>query len=523
MSGATRTRMVVTLAGLTGAGALALAPIGAVAQTAVSVESEAWGVSVSTDATSGGTQYVGTCPGCPLPVAVAPMPLAFFVGSAPAGAGQNRASLLGEPNPLEYPPGDGSQLTVSLMEQLAEGSVATGSAGADSETAGLLLAGGAVRVDVLRAVAHAWAGVDPGTGASGRPGAACEIYSGADGIAHFDTIGSTVAGLTVNGVSVSLSGSQGFCPRSLPGSAFEATLLSPGGAATGLTVRVYEVIPDRDGNGIQVNMVHITGNVVLSTGNVVSVDVIVGHAHAAVVTAEPQPNGGSAGAPAPIDIHKLVVPERATAGSTVTYQLTLTNRSQTQCQIESIADQLAPRYFRFTSKGVGVSNQASVAASREFESDGFQSAAGTTPVGDASANTMTWTSGPEYGLAPGRSMRETFEVDVDPKTPAGTYPDLVTVYAPLCGASGGTVLETSTASSSTAENLGAPLSIGPAQLSPTPFPSPQAGVQSAFSTHLPNTSGDPAPLLPLLPLLLAAPAVVALRAIRPRPPWINRD
>ncbi|MHB8572379.1 MAG: choice-of-anchor P family protein [Candidatus Dormibacteria bacterium] len=486
--------------------ALGLAPVLAMAQGGAPVEAEAWGVSLNSVATLSGTQYVGGCSGCALPLAAGPTPVAFYAGSTPTAAGQNLANLTSEPNSLTVP----GVVTVGLLEQLAEGSVPNGTAHGDSDTVGVNVLNGAVTADVLHAVAHAYGSTDPGVGSDGKPGAACEIYKGSDGVARLDSIGSSVAGLAINGTRVALDGSQSFCPKQVPGAALEASLLAPGGQPTGLTVRIYEVLPDRDGNGVQVNMIHVTGNVALSAGDVVSVDLIVGHAHAAVVLDHTQTGG-------PLSLHKEVAPAQTAAGTVVTYRVNITNQSANQCSVESITDQLSPRYFKFTAKGTGASNQLGVAPAKDFETAGFTASTGTTSVGSDSANTTTWTNGSEYGLAPGKNLSETFEVSVDPKTPSGVYGNLLQVYAPLCGASASTVLVTSTDSSSTGENLGAPLVVGPVA-APTPLPTPSPAITpiavvQAVSTQLPNTQGELPPLTPLLPLAMAAPAGVALRRL----------
>jgi uncharacterized repeat protein (TIGR01451 family) len=468
---------------------------------------DAYGVSVQPMVAVGGQALV--CGACPIPLAVGPLPLAMWDG-AQGQSGSNQANLLGEPNPLDIP----GLLTVKILEQSAGGNSGAGSASADSDTASVSVGGGALTVDAVHSVASAYDGAD----SSGAP--ACESVKGRDGVVHFDSLGSTLLGLTINGTGINLNGGQGFCPPSTPGAALDVALLNPAGLPIGLQARVYEVIPDSDGNGIQVNMIHVTGNVLLSSGNVISVDIIVGHAHAAMVrSSESQPNGGGASG-APLTIHKDVAPTVAAPGDTVTYRFSITNNDTTgSCQVQSISDQLAPTYFRFVSGSNGKSNQPAITGAGDLEKDGFSSSAGTNTVGNSTAQTMTWTNPDQFALPAGQSITETFEATVARDTPAGQYANSLTVYAPLCGASGSSILTTSPGGASDLQSQGAPLQVGsgPAPSptptpSATPAPSPTGGVQGAGRT-LPNTSSAGTALLFLVLALtvgtLSMPGVAA--------------
>jgi uncharacterized repeat protein (TIGR01451 family) len=488
-----RLRVEAAVAAIFACALTIVAPATARAAT-LSGESQAYGVMIDMNALGSDTPVV------------TPTPYAQWTGGV-SRDGQAVESDIGIP---QDPTGTGVVLA-KVLTQTAMGSLSGGFTSADSDTTNVLIGGASgAGADVVHGAVHAYAAADPNTNAP-----ACELFKGRDGTPHFDTFGSDLVGLEISGTAYGGNGAGGLCPNTL-----RVSLVDPSGTPTGLTAAIYEVVPDADGNGIQVNMIHVTGNVNIG-GVVVDVDAIVGHAHAAIVTgAQPNPGGASG---AQLTIHKDQAPAQAAPGDTVTYRLSVTNSSGASCAIQNVADELAPKYFKFVTNGVGKSNQASMPAASDLEKNGFTASPNSFDTGSGTANQMVWTNPNQFVLANGAALVETFEVSIAADTPAGSYPNVATVRAPLCGGSASSVVEVGSGPASDFENVTA-FGVGGVVVASSngPPPAPTQAAVKAASRTLPNTAAAiQGPWVPLVDLAwlfvaIALPGCVALLRWRRR-------
>ena len=141
--------------------------------------------------------------------------------------------------------------------------------------------------------------------------------------------GSIFAGLTIGGQAI------GGSPA--PNTRIDLPLV-------GVTVIVNEQRPTADGRGIVVNGLHIIGD-----GTLVRGDLIISHAVSGVVCPNGKGSEIAEGLEAPdITFDKDATPSTAQAGDTVTYNATVTNRSEADCDVIRFVDHLSP-VFEFVS------------------------------------------------------------------------------------------------------------------------------------------------------------------------------
>ena len=235
-----------------------------------------------------------------------------------------------------------------------------------------------------------------------------------------------------------------------------------------LTVIVNEQHPAADGRGLVVNALHVLGN--SAAASLLTGDIIIGHAASAVTCAN---GAGSTAKPdQPIVLTKTANPAKVDPGATVTYTVTVANKSaKSDCLVNSFTDHLAP-VFTYQSTAGDLGTMAT-ATNRPGGGQDVVINAGTKPV----------------TIKKGMSMSQTYTVTANADAAPGTYSNDVEI---LCSDLGNFV------------GRGAPLTINApaaAALAPT-------GNTAAPAAQLPRTGG-PGPLVPLAGGAILAGAVVA--------------
>lgn len=235
------------------------------------------------------------------------------------------------------------------------------------------------------------------------------ITSTADASCAASPAGSTqILNLSVGGTVVPL-------PAEIPPN-FD--LLSEVFGPLGIRVILNEQHPAASGRGIVVNGLHLiaSGTGALPVGGaVLRGDVIISHAQAGVVCPG-GPGSDLAGLPAPdITFDKTASAQRIAPGDTVTYTATLTNSSQTPCEVLKAIDHIASVFTLVSSSGPLGSELEDPAPVRS----------------DGGVDAVLRPS--DVVLAPGASVVQTFTVTANDDAAPGVYHDTLEIY---CGANG---------------------------------------------------------------------------------------
>ncbi|HWB72504.1 MAG TPA: choice-of-anchor P family protein, partial [Egibacteraceae bacterium] len=257
---------------------------------------------------------------------------------------------------------------VRAVTVTAGGDLALETATATAETAAASLLEGFITADALKAVAttNCEAPADSPEEAAARAAA-----------------GSQVVNLTIGETTIPVLPEPNTVRIVIPGVA---------------DIRVFEVLPDVDGNGWTTRMLHVF--TLDPVTGLVNAEVIVAEAHSAVVCA-----AGDLGPPPgaeenPILITKGATPTQAVPGEDVTYDITVTNRSEESCTVFEIIDRLPPG-FRFVESGGDL--------------------AGIEPA--VSGNVLRFRIPEGVTLSPGGTFNATITVFLPFDLPEGTYYD----------------------------------------------------------------------------------------------------
>ena len=237
-----------------------------------------------------------------------------------------------------------------------------------------------------------------------------------------------------------------------------------------LTVIVNEQHPAADGRGLVVNALHVLGN--NAAASLLTGDIIIGHAFSAVTCANGA--GTTAKADQPIVLTKTATPSKVDPGATVTYTVTVANKSATtDCLVNRFTDHLAPVFtYQSTAGDLGTT---ATATTRPGGGQDVVINAGTKPV----------------TIKKGSSVSQTYTVMANADAAPGTYSNDVEI---LCSDLGNFV------------GRGAPVTINaPAAAAPAPTGNTTA---PAAQAQLPRTGG-PGPLAPLAGGAILTGAVIA--------------
>lgn len=211
-------------------------------------------------------------------------------------------------------PDDGALVEhVRAIRVVGEVDLGTSTATATAETAAANLFGGQVTADVLKAVSTTTC---PGPG---------------DAVTASE--GSEVVGLNIGGQEIPVT----------PEPNQVAIRLADETGQGIADIRVFEVIPDADGNGWTTRMLHIF--TLDPVTQVVNGEIIVAEAHTSLTCGG---NEQTSGPDNEIFIEKGVTPTTAQPGDTVTYDITITNQGEQNCTVHEVIDRL-PVGFEFVS------------------------------------------------------------------------------------------------------------------------------------------------------------------------------
>ncbi|MDP8970864.1 MAG: cell wall-binding repeat-containing protein [Actinomycetota bacterium] len=257
---------------------------------------------------------------------------------------------------------------VRAVTVTAGGDLAAERATATAETAAASLLGELVTADALKAVSTTTCEDPPATAEEAAARAA---------------EGSRIVNLTVGDTVIPVTPEPNQVRIQIPGVA---------------DVRVLEVLPDVDGNGWTTRALHIF--TLDPVTGLVNGEIIVAEAHSSVACA-----AGDVGPPPgaddnPILITKDATPSQALPGDEVTYDITVTNRSEQPCTVFEVIDRLPPG-FGFVQAGGDLT--------------------GIDPSVDGSV--LRFRNPQGFPLAPGETFDATITVRLPLDLAAGTYFD----------------------------------------------------------------------------------------------------
>jgi uncharacterized repeat protein (TIGR01451 family) len=285
--------------------------------------------------------------------------------------------------------------------------------------------------------------------------------------------GSTyIANLSIGGTPV-ISGSDSAIPPNTEISGLDAL---------GLRIILNEQHPAADGRGLVVNGIHIiasgNGASIPIGGSILRGDIVISHAVSGVVCPG-GPGTDNGGLPKPdIRFSKSAAPSAANPGDTVVYTATFTNQSAKACEVMKAVDHVAPAFDLVSTAGPLGTAYEKPAPKRT----------------DGGVDAVLRPTNVTIGA--GKSVTQTFTVQVKADAAPGTYYDTLELY---CGLNGDYI-----------SGPLAPVTV-PAATGPTVTPNKPVVAPPAAGPKLAATGGVPALAVTALLVLAAAFGIRRLR------------